>query len=92
MTIPPTRVFSHTLRAVLHFLNGASAQELSDASGHHTLDDFVEDIHGTYTPPSNDPGSVRRPVPKPSIASFDSVGKASEEQEMAQVEVRSEAV
>lgn len=75
LRIPPTRVFTHSLRAVLHFLNGASAQQLSEASRHHTLDDFVEDIHGTYTPATINPaldGELER------SASIDSTGKDSQ--------------
>lgn len=47
---PPNRVFTHSLRAVLQFLNGASAKQLSEAAKHRTLEDFVEDIPGTYVP------------------------------------------
>lgn len=50
---PPNRVFTHSLRAVLQFLNGASAKQLSEAAKHHTLEDFVEDIPGTYVPQGN---------------------------------------
>lgn len=39
---------------MLQFLNGASAEQLSHAASHHTLDDFIEDIHGNYVPKPED--------------------------------------
>ena len=59
---PPNRVFTHSLRAVLQFLNGASATQLSEAAKRHTLEDFVEDIAGTYAPQGNGVVIVETPI------------------------------
>jgi hypothetical protein len=50
---PPNRVFTYLLRAVLPFLNGASAKQLSEAAKLYTLEDFVEDIPGTHVHEEN---------------------------------------
>lgn len=59
---PPNRVFTHSLRAVLQFLKGASATQLSEAAKHHTLEDFVEDIAGTYDAQGNEVVIVETPI------------------------------
>lgn len=63
LRIPPKTVFSHSLRAIFQFLGGASAEQLSQASAHDTLSDFVEDLPGTYRPTrSSDPANQVDPV------------------------------
>lgn len=56
--LSPTRVFSHSLRAVIQFLDGAGSKELSETAAHHTLFDFHEDIPGTYDPASEVEGAL----------------------------------